>query len=765
MRTLLTISGVATAATGIALLLQDRSLSRDLENAAIERLTHAATATRRLASIHVDALTERYRTAVGTPQFRAVAELHDAPTLEHMLENLRSRHGAARIAFADDTGELFAGAGDARLDGPARAAGGSGIFAHDGSAYAIASIPVTAADRTFGHLFVAQRLDAATFDAWSELCGAQVLAAPVGERGALDSVYRVADSFGSLELRVSSSLNAEQSALANSRWNLLIAGGLALATALIASLFLSRSFVRPIHELSRAAERIGAGDLTVRVETSRSDEIGDMARSFESMTARLRELVGRVATTADRVEETASRIATVSERLTHVTAEQVRGNQQAAASMDHVNEQVEGIAESASRSAEALDLAVDGSSRSFHELEQSGEALDLSALELLDKTAEIARSIDEMMESARRVTENTEALLPAAQQTAASMAKMEASAREVDSNAKGASELSSRTIDLAEQGGRKAAETVTGMDQISLATEGAQSAIRLLGERVDQIGAILTMISDVTDETALLSLNAAIIAAQAGESGRPFAVVADELKALAQRVAAGTGEISDLVSAIRSEGANAVAAIGQTSDIVRGGVSLVGEAGRSLAQITEAARETSERMMEIATATGGQTRTASEVVQAMEQVRDGVEAIRSAEVDQQRGNDVVQRGAVSLSKLAEHVKLTIVELRRGAARIGEKIDTVQGSVTSIYHGLQEQSQACLEAAKVFEASREHTRANEESAREMGDATRDLLGQAEALRVDLRRFTVQESDSRTRAMGRPGDAHPSTNGAR
>ena len=108
--------------------------------------------------------------------------------------------------------------------------------------------------------------------------------------------------------------DAQRDALARSRGKLLLAGVLALAAAFAASVFLSRGLVQPILEIQQAAQRIGTGNLTVRVRSDRQDELGDVARAVEAMVAGLRATVGRVAQAADGVEATSTSIARITEQ-------------------------------------------------------------------------------------------------------------------------------------------------------------------------------------------------------------------------------------------------------------------------------------------------------------------------------------------------------------------------------------------------------------------------------------------------------------------
>jgi methyl-accepting chemotaxis protein len=491
-------------------------------------------------------------------------------------------------------------------------------------------------------------------------------------------------------------------------------------------------------DLLRAeASRLAEGDLRRGRVWEGEDELGSLWRSFETMASGLRSTVSRVSEAADRVEGAAVELSPMSEAVSSVTEAQVRAMGEAASSMEEIASQVRGIATSSS----ALNESVEESSSSILELGASGSELNETAVKLHENVEEVSGSIVQLVRSLSQVLSNTESLSEAAEETSASMEEMASSLREVDVSAGETSLLSAEVVERAEDGASKVRETIVGVEAIEAATETAEQVIRGLHGRTVEIGAIVDVIDDVADETNLLALNAAIIAAQAGEHGRAFGVVADEIKDLAERVLQSTKEIGGLIASVQEEATRATTAIEEGSSSVARGVERSVEAGLSLESITKASRQSGARMEGIVLAVQAQAKASGHVVELMERVRSGVEQIRGATQEQERSHGVVSSSAVMMRDVAQQVRGTTEEQARGSSRIRESIEGVRMAVEQIDAALQEQSQACASALRGLEAVRTRTRANEEAASTLDEVTRALRKHADGLREEVGRFVT------------------------
>ena len=237
---------------------------------------------------------------------------------------------------------------------------------------------------------------------------------------------------------------------------------------------------------------------------------------------------------------------------------------------------------------------------------------------LVENARCIALAADEVARSAEEQSDATSAMAAAIEELTVSSNHISDSARETSANSTEALSLSaqgSERVDLASRAIGKIASTVSD----------ASTRIRALEERAGQISSIANVIKDIAGQTNLLALNAAIEAARAGEQGRGFAVVADEVRKLAERTSAATTEIDQMITGIQSETGGAVAAMDAALPEVQHGVELAGSASASLNAIESGARRTLERVGEVADATQEQSAASTSIAQRVEQVANMVE--------------------------------------------------------------------------------------------------------------------------------------------
>jgi methyl-accepting chemotaxis protein len=234
--------------------------------------------------------------------------------------------------------------------------------------------------------------------------------------------------------------------------------------------------------------------------------------------------------------------------------------------------------------------------------------------------------------------------------------EMSATSDDIAQNCQMASESSQQASAAAVSGAEVVNETMTVMNCIAERVRISAKAVESLGSRSEQIGEIVGTIEDIADQTNLLALNAAIEAARAGEQGRGFAVVADEVRALAERTTRATREIGEMIKAIQKETKSAVIAMEEGVSEVARGSEKAGDSGRALEQILQQINDVNGQIHQVATAAEEQTATTSEISNNMMQITDVVaQTSRSAQESASAAN--------KLSGLADDLKRIVSQFK------------------------------------------------------------------------------------------------------
>ncbi|ENO97844.1 methyl-accepting chemotaxis sensory transducer with Cache sensor [Thauera phenylacetica B4P] len=240
--------------------------------------------------------------------------------------------------------------------------------------------------------------------------------------------------------------------------------------------------------------------------------------------------------------------------------------------------------------------------------------------------ARLGASAREIHAVSRSVSEASVSQTGATASIAAAIEEMTVSIEQISDSARLAEQHSSTAAGLADEGAGKAERAAREMQAIAARVGDAAQKIQQLVARADEVGTIANVIKEIAGQTNLLALNAAIEAARAGEQGRGFAVVADEVRGLAERTAVATVQIEKVIEGIQNETRATVGAMAEVSSQVDGGVALVDDATDSLHRIRSTAGEALERIREVAYATGEQSSASTEIarqVQTITEMADG----------------------------------------------------------------------------------------------------------------------------------------------
>jgi methyl-accepting chemotaxis protein len=493
-------------------------------------------------------------------------------------------------------------------------------------------------------------------------------------------------------------------AAASSTWLLLGLSGLAVVAGLGVAFFLARSISGAVAQVAAAAQGLAAGDLDQTLSLRSKDELGRMADAFRAMIAYQR----RMATVAEAI---------AAGDLSHVvqpqSARDALGNAFArmTASLRDLLGQTQAAARGVADTAQQLGQAAGQTGQAVQQVAQSIQQVaagsgqtSRSAQAASGAVAQFAQAVDGIARGAQDQSRQVQATGANAQQMAASVEQVAAAAQQVTAT-------SQQAKVAATQGAQAVHQTIAGMNAIQQVVTEAAAKVEELGRLGEKIGAVVETIDDIAEQTNLLALNAAIEAARAGEHGRGFAVVADEVRKLAERSQRETKTIGELIQAVQSGTSEAVAAMEQGAHKVTQEVAQANQAGAALADILAAVEQTVTQVEGIAGAAQALAGGAKQVVSAMEQISLVVESNSSA-----------------------------------AEQMSAQAAGLTGTVQDIAAVAEENSAASEEVA----AAAEEMSAQVE---EMAAQAEELAATAEQLQALVARFQLEES------AGEPGEARP------
>jgi methyl-accepting chemotaxis protein len=261
----------------------------------------------------------------------------------------------------------------------------------------------------------------------------------------------------------------------------------------------------------------------------------------------------------------------------------------------------------------------------------------------------VASSSEELSSTVREIKDMAHKLTERAETVATSTTEMAQAVIDIASNAMNISTSSEQTMKVPEDGAGVVQKTVQEVQMISNTVGESSSFMETLGERSNQIGEIINVINEIADQTNLLALNAAIEAARAGEQGRGFAVVADEVRKLAERTGKATTEIAEMITAIQGETQKAIAAMNESQERVELGTNLSMQAEGSLKNIVESVKGLMNMVQQIASSTEQMSTTSEMISSELESIANDSKRVSSS-------TDVIDKSAGDLANLSSELK-------------------------------------------------------------------------------------------------------------
>ncbi len=409
---------------------------------------------------------------------------------------------------------------------------------------------------------------------------------------------------------------------------ILAALGLVLLAGLSLAALLPAKVLKPTRALVGFSERLAAGDYKATVAVDSDDDFGVIAANLQSAAER----AGR-ALASQQAQQDLQR--SVTEFLT-IVSQIARGDLTLRGNVTN----------------DALGNVVDSVNYMLDNFTKVLERVRKAAVDVQSSANDILVASEEMANGATQQDQEIT-------NTSSAVEELTVSMKQVSNNAEASAEAARRALDAAEQGNRSVRDTLEGMQRIRASVQATAKKIKSLGDRSLEISEIINVINDITEQTNLLALNAAIEAARAGEAGRGFAVVADEVRKLAEHSRNATKDIAALIKAIQAETNEAVVVMEEGTKEVEVGARLADQAGKALDAISSVVRQSAELVQEISLASKQQVRGTEGVANAMQ-------IISNITRQTSQGSRQSARTVEQLVKLSEQLNEALSQFRIAA---------------------------------------------------------------------------------------------------
>ncbi|MGC4123122.1 MAG: methyl-accepting chemotaxis protein [Myxococcales bacterium] len=385
--------------------------------------------------------------------------------------------------------------------------------------------------------------------------------------------------------------------------------GLAFILAFVLAFVAAQALTAPVRGLAEGAEAIARGDLTRVVPVLTRDEIGSLASSFGVMSSGLRKLVGNISGAAESLSGQVGGVVSAGalvQRGAEVRREGVAGATREMTEMD------KSVAE-VGRDISGLNEYVATTGAALAEFAASLEEVRRHGLELERAVAGSRGEVQALLAAADSVRGEIAALADAASSTLSTIGESGRTLQALGDTAREGERVAQRLFEETRTGAQVVDQSVRGVEAIRGVVAEAKQHVQALGERSSDITEVVDFIAEVAGRTNLLSLNAAIIAAQAGEQGKPFGVVADHIRELASQIGSSTKRIADIIAGVKLEVEATSALIQESDELAATGVERAQEGGEALKRIADESKKSREVSLSILPVVTTYTQTAQQI--------------------------------------------------------------------------------------------------------------------------------------------------------
>lgn len=447
---------------------------------------------------------------------------------------------------------------------------------------------------------------------------------------------------------------------------------------------------RPLASLVRTSEALAQGEVDQEINVKSNDEIGTLAASYAKAIDYIKGMAAVTTRVADGDLSVEVRPKSEKDVLGNAHARLIANQRDLIGKVKATASNVAEASKQLSRASEQTAQAAQQISSTIQDVAKGASGQSISLQQTVNNMEQLTAAIDRIAKGAREQAKSVH-------QATSMVKEVSVAMTEVSQNSQAGAKAWQVTATSAAEGARMTHDTVDGMGRIRKAMDLVATRVTDLGGRSQEIGKIVATIDDIAAQTNLLALNAAIEAARAGEQGRGFAVVADEVRKLAERSSVATREIAALVGGIQTSVREAVSAMQQGSKEIDSGYQLATDAGSSLDVILERSQAAGREVERISQAAQQMTNLSSQVVAAIEEIRRVVEENAVASQQMSDNSRLVSNAVGNSTCIAEQNGAAAEEVSASVEQMSAQVEETLAAAQT----LSDMSEGMEQAVAVF----------------------------------------------------------------